>query len=52
MFYGIIIIIWSILTVELTLYFNTIEGVDVLGTTGQLIPFIIGLIGKHRQPHT
>ncbi|KAK0619016.1 hypothetical protein B0T14DRAFT_198914 [Immersiella caudata] len=37
--------IFSILAIELTLYWNHIEQVYVLGNTGQLIPFIIGILG-------
>jgi hypothetical protein len=34
--------IYSILGVELTLYWNSISGVYSFSTTGQLIPLIIG----------
>lgn len=39
---GVVVIIWSILIIELTLSFNSVQGVNVIGTTGQLIPFTIG----------
>ncbi|KAL6716375.1 hypothetical protein ACLMJK_005941 [Lecanora helva] len=39
------IVIWTILTVELTLAYNSISGVYKIDSTGQLIPFTIGVIG-------
>lgn len=39
------IFVWTILTVELTLFFNSVSGVYNIQSTGQLIPFIIGIFG-------
>ena len=39
------IVIWTIITVELTLVYNSISGVYTIESTGQLIPFIIGIVG-------
>ena len=39
------IVVWTIITVESTLVYNSISGVYSIGTTGQLIPFIIGIVG-------
>ena len=41
-------IIWSILAVELMLVWNNIEGIYTISSTGQLIPFIIGVVGLAR----
>jgi len=41
---NVICIIWSILAVELTIAWNNISGVYTLNSTGQLIPFIIGIV--------
>ncbi|MCJ1377565.1 hypothetical protein MMC17_000660 [Xylographa soralifera] len=38
-----ICIIWTLISVELTLLWNDIRGVYTLDSTGQLIPFIIGM---------
>ncbi|RAH59108.1 hypothetical protein BO85DRAFT_261143 [Aspergillus piperis CBS 112811] len=38
-------LIYSILGIELTLYWNSIRGVYSIKTTGQLIPFVIGVTG-------
>lgn len=37
-------LMWAIISIELTLAWNTITGVYTIGTTGQLIPFAIGVI--------
>lgn len=37
------VLIYSILAIELLIRFNSITGVYDLGTTGQIIPFVIGL---------
>ena len=42
---------WFILAVELTLMWNLVGGVNDLGSVGQLIPFIIGLLGLVRSVH-
>lgn len=42
---NLICIIWTIISVELTLYWNQITDVYTLRSTGQLIPFIIGVFG-------
>jgi hypothetical protein len=39
----LLVIIWCVSGLELTLKWNGVTGVNYLGTTGQLIPFIIGL---------
>ena len=38
------IVVWTIITIELTLKFNNVNGVYEIGSTGQLIPFIIGIV--------
>ena len=38
-------IIWTILSIELTLVFNSVTSVYSIDSTGQLIPFIIGVVG-------
>ncbi|KAL9631108.1 MAG: hypothetical protein Q9204_004389 [Flavoplaca sp. TL-2023a] len=42
--FSLICLLWTILSVEFTLRFNQINGVYDIRSTGQLIPFIIGLI--------
>jgi len=42
---NVICIAWAVLSVELTLAWNNITGVNTLNSTGQLIPFIIGVVG-------
>lgn len=37
--------VYSVLAIELTLYWNSISGVYDINSTGQLIPFVIGLLG-------
>jgi len=34
--------IWFIISIELTIRCNNIQGVNDINTTGQLIPFVIG----------
>lgn len=46
-----ICIVWAVISVELTLYWNEIKGVYTLQSTGQLILFVIGLIGFLRLLH-
>lgn len=41
---NVICLSWTILSVELTLRFNRISGVYDIRSTGQLIPFVIGLV--------
>jgi hypothetical protein len=41
-------LIYSVVGIELTLYWNSINGVYTINTTGQLIPFVIGLLGLLR----
>lgn len=41
---NIICFIWSILSVELTLKWNNISNVHDIKSTGQLIPFVIGIV--------
>ena len=38
-------VIWTIIAVELTLSFNSISDVYTIESTGQLIPFVIGIVG-------
>ena len=38
-------IIWSVLAIELTLTWNDTQGIYNISSTGQLIPFIVGLAG-------
>jgi hypothetical protein len=45
---SIITCVYSIIAVELTLSWNSIRDVYTINTTGQLIPFIIGLTGFAR----
>lgn len=37
-------IVWFIMSIELTIRWNGVQGVDTIQTTGQLIPFIIGCV--------
>ena len=43
--FNLAFIIWSIISIELTLKWNRIDGVYELASVGQLIPFIIGIVG-------
>jgi hypothetical protein len=36
--------IWFILAIELELRWNKVEGVNEIKTTGQIIPFVIGVL--------
>jgi hypothetical protein len=38
-------LVFSIIGIEMTLYWNSISNVYTINTTGQLIPFVIGLVG-------
>ncbi|CZR63799.1 uncharacterized protein PAC_13696 [Phialocephala subalpina] len=40
-----VIIVWSILSIELMIPWNRIENVHSLESVGQLIPFVIGIVG-------
>lgn len=42
-FIGLPTLIWSVMAIELTLKWNGITNVYQLNTTGQIIPFVIGL---------
>lgn len=44
-------IIFTALSVELSLTWNEVTGIYVLGSTSQLIPFIVGLLGFLRNVH-
>jgi hypothetical protein len=44
-------VIWTTLAVELTLAWNNVTGVYILGSTGQLIPFVVGVLGLLRNIH-
>ncbi|KAH6705278.1 hypothetical protein BKA61DRAFT_680029 [Leptodontidium sp. MPI-SDFR-AT-0119] len=48
---GYTVIIWSALAIELTLTWNAVTNVYVLGNTGQLIPFVVGILGLVRNLH-
>jgi hypothetical protein len=43
--------VWAILSIELTLVWNNISGVYNVTSTGQLIPFVIGVVGLLRLVH-
>ena len=43
--------IYTVLAVELTIAWTAIDGVYTIQTTGQLIPFIIGLMGLFKALH-
>ena len=49
--FSILVFTWIVLAVELTLFWNAIDGVYNLSTVGQLIPFIIGILGLVRSLH-
>jgi hypothetical protein len=38
--------VWFVLSIELTLYWNDVQGVNTIQSTGQLIPFIIGVVSS------
>jgi hypothetical protein len=42
---SLLFIIWSIMAIEFTLVWNNAEGIYIITSTGQLIPFIVGLAG-------
>lgn len=42
--FTIISIAWFILSIEFTLSWNNIQGVNSIDNTGQLIPFVIGCV--------
>ncbi|KAJ5548425.1 hypothetical protein N7513_005659 [Penicillium frequentans] len=42
--YVLLSIVWFIMSIEYTIHWNNIHGVDTINTTGQLIPFIIGCV--------
>lgn len=42
---GILVSIYSAIAVELTLYWNGVRDVNTVKTVGQLLPFVIGLVG-------
>jgi hypothetical protein len=46
-----IFLIWAIIAVELSLFWNQVTIVYTLNSTGQLIPLIIGLVGLLRLLH-
>lgn len=35
---------WAVIAIEVTLHWNSVSGIYDIATTGQLIPFIIGVI--------
>ena len=48
---SLLLVSWFVLAVELTLRWNSVIGIYDIGSTGQLIPFIIGLLGLLRVIH-
>ncbi|KAI9663154.1 MAG: hypothetical protein M1821_008202 [Bathelium mastoideum] len=45
---NVLCILWSILATELILVWNNVDGIYNVSSTGQLIPFIIGVVGLMR----
>ena len=45
------VIMWASLAIELTLAWNGVSGVYVPESTGQLIPFVVGVLGLVRNLH-
>ena len=45
---SLLLISWFVLAVELSLCWNSVTGIYDIGSTGQLIPFIIGLLSLLR----
>ena len=41
----VVAIAWSVVGAELTLYWNRVTGIYTMNSTGQPIPFVIGLYG-------
>jgi hypothetical protein len=39
------VLVYSVLGIELTLYWNQISGIYTVNTTGQLIPLVVGVVG-------
>lgn len=48
---SLLLIAWFVLAVEFSLRWNSVTGIYDIGSTGQLIPFIIGLLGLLRVIH-
>ena len=48
---GYVITMWTALSIELTLAWNKVSDIYVLGSTGQLIPFVVGVLGVVRNVH-
>ncbi len=48
---GYSVIIWVVLATEMTLAWNNVSGVYTLSSTGQLIPFVVGLLSFLRILH-
>ncbi len=48
---SLLLISWFVLAAELSLRWNSLTGIYDIGSTGQLIPFIIGLLGLLRVIH-
>jgi hypothetical protein len=48
---GYMVIMWASIAIELTLAWNGVSGIYVLGSTGQLIPFVVGVLGLVRNLH-
>lgn len=47
----LVIVIWCVLTIELTLVWTNVTGVNEILSVGQLIPAIIGISGLLRTIH-
>ena len=48
---GYSVIIWVTLATEMTLAWNNVSGVYILSSTGQLIPFVVGVLSLLRILH-
>lgn len=51
MVYGLVIITWAMLTIELTLHWTNISGVNSVDSVGQLIPLVVGAAGLFQTVH-
>jgi len=49
---GLVVIIWSIITIELTISWSNITNVNGVLSVGQLIPTVVGLFGLLRTIHS
>jgi threonine/homoserine efflux transporter RhtA len=44
-YWNVAVLIWTIISIELTLIWNNIDDVHSISSTGQLIPFVTGVAG-------